>query len=426
MKKLVTKMVVGFLCIGSLQTVLSSKVSAEDSAGIVVDRGTVVVSDRAKRLHERAIVIDGHNDLPWELRSQGSIDFKKLDISQPQASMHTDIPRLRQGGMGAQFWSVYVPAKTAYNGTALVATLEQIELVRAMLDRYPETFEFAGTVEDIRRIRASGKIASLIGVEGGHCIENSISVLRQLYKLGARYMTLTHSDSLNWADSATDKPRVGGLSPFGEDVIKEMNRLGMMVDLSHVSAETMKHALQVTTAPVIYSHSSARNIADHPRNVPDDVLRLVKDNGGVVMVNFFSGYVVPSSAERCVRQMQHENELEKELDETELRAEMRKWSIANPMDPGNVHHVVDHIDHIVKVAGIDHVGLGSDYDGVGVLPKQLEDVSTYPVITQVLLDRGYSEEEVIKILGENLLVAMERVEEVAQELQRPSESRVKP
>jgi len=379
-------------------------------------RSPVELSDAARRIHAQAVVIDGHNDLPWELRKQGSVTFDKLDIAEEQATLHTDIPRLHQGGLGAQFWSVYVPASTAYDGTALTATLEQIEMVEAMIDHYPETFELALTVDDIDRITATGKIASLIGVEGGHCIENSLNVLRQLYRLGARYMTLTHSDTLDWADSATDEHRHGGLTPFGEDVVREMNCLGMLVDLSHVSAETMKHALRVTQAPVIFSHSSALAIADHPRNVPDDVLRMLVDNGGVVMVNFYSGYVVPESARRGTRRTAYEKELEDSLSETEVKAALKIWDVQNPVLPGTIHDLVDHIDHIVKVAGIDHVGLGSDYDGVSILPEQLEDVSSYPLITQALLDRGYSEQDILKILGGNLLRMMRQAEEVSGRL----------
>ena len=259
-------------------------------------RPPVVLTPEAERIHQSAILIDGHNDMPWEIRKQGSRTFEKLDISQPQETLHTDIPRLRQGGMGAQFWSVWVPADTAYSGTALTSTLEQIDLVHAMIDRYPDVFELALTVDDIRRIHAQGKIASLIGVEGGHCIENSLNVLRQLYRLGARYMTLTHSDSIDWADSATDDAKHNGLSPFGEEVIAEMNRLGMMVDLSHVSEDTMKHVMRITKAPIIFSHSSAKAVADSPRNVSDEVLLLVKENNGIVMVNFFSGFVLPEAS----------------------------------------------------------------------------------------------------------------------------------
>ena len=394
---------------------------AEDSSGSSLPP-EVVLTDEARVLHKRAIVIDGHNDLPWELRMKGSLTFKRFDISKRQDSMHTDIPRLREGGVGAQFWSVYVPASTAYDGTALTATLEQIEMVEAMLDRYPETFELALTVADIERVYSEGKIASLIGVEGGHCIQNSLNVLRQLYRRGARYMTLTHSDTLDWADSATDEARVGGLSPFGEDVIREMNRLGMMVDLSHVSSETMKHALRVTKAPVIFSHSSARAVADHPRNVPDDVLKLVKENDGVVMVNFYSGYVVPVSAKRSFQKMKYRAELRETMDEASMRAELKKWEAKYPLEEGTVHDLIDHIDHIAKVAGVNHIGLGSDYDGVDLLPRQLKDASTYPIITQELLNRGYGEDDILKIMGGNLLRAMRKVEFVAQQMQTKGKS----
>ncbi len=387
----------------------------EDSADLH-DRPPVELSDAARRIHAQALVIDGHNDLPWELRTKGSLSFERLDISKEQSTLHTDIPRLRQGGVGAQFWSVYVPASTAYDGTALIATLEQIEMVDAMIDRYPETFELALTVDDIERIHAAGRIASLIGVEGGHSIENSLNVLKQLYRLGARYMTLTHSDTLDWADSATDEPRHRGLTPFGEDVVREMNRLGMLVDLSHVSPDTMKQTLRVTQAPVIFSHSSARAIADHPRNVPDDVLRMLAQNGGVVMVNFYSGYVVPESAQRSVQRMEYQKQLKKSLDAVKVQAALNKWDAQHPMKRGTIHDVIDHIDHIVQVAGIDHVGLGSDYDGVSILPKQLEDVSSYPLITQALLDRGYREEDILKVLGGNVLRVMRQVERVAERI----------
>lgn len=381
------------------------------------DRGPVVLTPEAERIHRAAILIDGHNDMPWEIRKHGS-SFERVDISKPQESLQTDIPRLRKGGMGAQFWSVWVPADTAYNGTALTTTLEQIQLVNAMIDRYSETFELALTADDIRRIHKEGKIASLIGVEGGHSIENSLNVLRQLYRLGARYMTLTHSDTIDWADSGTDKARIGGLSPFGEDVIAEMNRLGMMVDLSHVSADVMRHALRITKAPIIFSHSSAKAVADSPRNVPDDVLKLVKVNNGIVMVNFFSGFIVPESAARYHQLLDQERKLKAEYkDAVKVQAELRKLRPKEPMARGTIHDLIDHIDHIVEVAGIDHVGLGSDYDGVSRLPTQLEDVSCYPYITQALLDRGYSETDIKKILGENLLRVMKDVENVAAELQ---------
>ena len=401
----------------TLVCVSLSGVRAQNSDG-PEHRPPVELTDAARELHARAILFDGHNDLPWQIRTRGSISFDRLDLSQPNESMHTDIPRLRRGGVGAQFWSVYVPASTAYDGTALTATLEQIELVHAMVERYPNTFELARTADDVVRIHSSGRIASLIGVEGGHSIENSLNVLNQLYRLGARYMTLTHSDNLDWADSATDERSLGGLSPFGEDVIREMNRLGMLVDLSHVSPETMKHTLRINEAPVIFSHSSARAVADHPRNVPDDVLKLTKQNGGVVMVNFYSGYVVPSSAEFSNLQMIERKKLEKELGKEKAVAALQKWAAGRKISAGTIHDLVDHIDHIVQVAGIDHVGLGSDYDGVGLLPAQLEDVSTYPHITQAMLDRGYSEEDILKTLGGNVLRVMREAEQVAERLKR--------
>jgi membrane dipeptidase len=362
-------------------------------------------------------LVDGHNDMPWELRKSGSPTFNKIDIAQPQPAQHTDIPRLREGGVGAQFWSVWVPADTAYDGSALATTLEQIELVRAMMDRYPEAFELALTADDIERIHAEGKIASLIGVEGGHSIEESLSVLHRLFDLGARYMTLTHSDTLSWADSATDEARNGGLGPFGEDVVREMNRLGMMVDISHVSIEAMHDAMRISEAPVIFSHSSARALADHPRNVPDEVLRKMPEDGGIVMVNFFSGFVVPQAADNYAERFELERQLrEKYGDRDQARAEVQKWQARHPMPQGTIHIVIDHIDHIAKTAGVDHVGIGSDFDGVSVLPTQLEDVSCYPYITQGLLDRGYSDDDIRKILGTNLLRVMRAAEQVADQL----------
>jgi membrane dipeptidase len=380
-------------------------------------RRPVRVTPRAREIHEANFVFDGHNDLPWALRTEGSPSFDVMDISQVQNKFQTDIVRLRKGNVGAQFWSVFVPAETARRGEALLQTLEQIELVHAMVDHYPEVFEFARTAADVRRIQQQGKIAALIGVEGGHSIENSIANLRRLRKLGAAYMTLTHSDNLDWADSATDEKRHSGLTPFGEEVVREMNRLGMLVDLSHVSPDTMKDALRVSRAPIIFSHSSARSVANHARNVPDDVLQLVAEDGGVVMVNFFSGFVVPESAKRLDEMSAVSKRLRaKHEDDDEYRRAFGRWRAEHPMLPGTVHDLIDHIDHIVRVAGIDHVGLGSDYDGVSVLPRQLEDVSTYPVITQALLDRGYTELEIHKIMSRNILRVMEGAEATAREM----------
>ncbi len=384
-------------------------------------RAPVKLTDEALRIHREAIVIDGHNDLPWEFRDKGDLSLRKIDLRQSQKALglHTDIPRLRQGGVGAQFWSAYVPASTGKKGTAVRLTLEQIDVVLRMVASYPDTFEMAYTADDIVRIHKAGKIASLIGVEGGHSIDNSLGVLRMLYLLGVRYMTLTHSETLDWADSATDEPRHHGLTPFGEQVVREMNRLGMLVDISHVSAETMRHALRVTSAPVIASHSSAYALAEHPRNVPDDVLRLVKQNGGVVMVNFFSGFIVPEAARMSRDMFQTVRELQKKYpDYRELRAAIRQWRKEHPIPTGSVHTVVDHIEHIIKVAGVDHVGLGSDFDGIDSVPNQLEDVSCYPYITQELLNRGYSKDDIVKVLGGNLLRVLRRAEQVAKEGQK--------
>jgi membrane dipeptidase len=373
-------------------------------------RGPVTVSDEARRIHASAIVVDGHNDLPWEMRAKGGSSFVKLDISRHQKNLMTDIPRLRAGGVGAQFWSVYVPAETEKDHTAVAKTLEQIDVVRRMIRQYPNDFELALTVADIERIHKAGKIACLIGIEGGYSIDNSLGVLRTMYALGVRYMTLTHTATLAWADSATDEPKSHGLSKFGEEVVAEMNRLGMLVDISHVSAETMRHALRVSRAPVIASHSSAFAIDPHPRNVPDDVLKMVAENGGVVMVNFYPEFILPEGGRRYEVMRKFKTQYPTE---SEYLAAMRQWRRENPLPPATVHHVVDHIEHIIKVAGIDHVGLGSDFDGIPSTPQQLDDVSKYPVITQVLLDRGYTKEQIVKVLGGNLLRAMRKAEEVA-------------
>jgi membrane dipeptidase len=378
-------------------------------------RPVVVVTPEARAIHARSFVFDGHNDLPWEIRTQGSRSFEKLDIAQPQPKLHTDIARLKTGGVGAQFWSVYVPSETAYDGSAHAKTLEQIEIVQAMIARYPETFAAARTASDVEAARAAGKIASLIGVEGGHAIDNSIEKLRKLHELGAGYMTLTHSDSLDWADSCSDKPRCHGLSEFGKEVVREMNRLGMLVDISHVSVETMQAAMDVSTAPVIFSHSSSRAVADHPRNVPDEILKQLPSDGGVVMVNFFPAFVVPSSAATSQRVQAKIRELKEKYrdDPDEFKIASGRLEAQNPIDVGSVHDVADHIDHLVQVAGIDHVGLGGDYDGITKVPKQLEDVSKYPVLTQVLLDRGYTEADIHKIMSGNILRVMRAAEAIA-------------
>jgi membrane dipeptidase len=371
----------------------------------------VQLTDEALRIHRAALVIDGHNDLPYQFREREDLSFAQFDIARPQPRFHTDIPRLRQGGVGAQFWSAYVPAETRKAKTAVTQTLEQIDVIRRFVNRYSDHFEMAYTADDIVRIRRSGKIASLIGVEGGHSIDNSLGVLRTYYLLGVRYLTLTHSETLDWADSATDTPRHHGLTDFGRQVVREMNRLGMMVDLSHVSPDVMRQAIEVSTAPVIFSHSSAYALAPHVRNVPDDILRMLPKNGGIVMINFYSGFITPEGA-RASRDMfsAYRRMQEQTKDRKDLERAIEQWKAEHPMPRGSVHTVVDHIEHVIRMAGIDHVGLGSDFDGISSTPEQLEDVSKYPYITQELLNRGYNEEQIHKILGGNLMRVLRRVE----------------
>jgi membrane dipeptidase len=377
----------------------------------------VVVSEQALAIHKEALLIDGHNDLPWELRTTDGPGFQNIDLTKPQKRFHTDIERLKKGNVGAQFWSAWVPSSLGAKGTAVKTTLEQIDVIHEMVRRYPNTFEMAYGTEDILRVRKSGKIASLIGIEGGHAIDNSLPLLRNYYKLGVRYMTLTHSESLDWADSCSDAPKANGLTPFGVSVVIEMNRLGMLVDLSHVSPDTMKAALKATKAPIIFSHSSARGVADHPRNVPDDVLKLVKENRGIVMVNFFSGFLTPEGARAMQLMFEKGRELKKQFpnDEAKYREAYRAWAKANDYPAGDVHNIVDHIDHIVKVAGIDHVGIGSDFDGVPKLPAQMKDVACYPLLTQIMLDRGYTKEQIHKVLGGNLMRVFAEAEKVSRD-----------
>ncbi len=380
-------------------------------------RPPVVLTEEALRIHRQALVFDGHNDLLWQVRTKGHSSFDTLDLAVEQPELHTDIARLKTGGLGAQFWSAFVPVSTIHEGGAARQALEQIDLIVRMAERYPDTFEMAYTADDVLRIRAMGKIASLIGIEGGHTIENSLGALRMFHALGVRYMTLTHFESTDWADASTDESRHDGLTEFGEEVVREMNRLGMLVDISHVSDDTASDVLRVSRAPVIASHSSAYALAAHPRNLSDKLLRGIKDNNGVVMVNFYSGFVEPEAAQV----MQHMFKTLKGLrsanpDDKEFEEAVSQWRRDHPIPSGTIHTVVDHIDHMVKVAGIDHVGLGSDYDGVTTLPDQLEDVSTYPYITQELLNRGYAEADIRKILGGNALRALRDAEETAKQL----------
>ncbi len=388
---------------------------AQDTPAQDTPRPRVTLTESAELLHQSATLFDGHNDLPWAFRERGMPGFDQLDIAQSLPELHTDIARLRSGGVKAQFWSVYVPVSTRLNGESLQQTLEQIEFVHSMVQRYPETFAFCGSTDEISRAISDGKIASLIGVEGGHSIENSLSVLRKLYELGARYMTLTHSATLDWADASTDENKHGGLTKFGEEVVRTMNELGMLVDLSHVSDETMRDALRITTAPVIFSHSSARAICDHPRNVPDDILPLVKANRGVIMVNFYSGFITPGAGPRY-RAREQAIQGWKDLgdDEATVTNKTTAWEKNHPTPRGSIHDVVDHIDHLMKLAGVECVGIGSDFDGIPVIPEQLEDVSMYPYLTQELLNRGYSETDIRKIMGDNVMRVFRDAEAVAK------------
>lgn len=368
----------------------------------------------AMRIHGRALVFDGHNDLLGEVRELARSSFDGYDLSQRLTINHTDIPRLREGNVGAQFWSAFVPVSEMKTGTAARYCNEQIDLIHAMCARYADTFELATTAADVERIRASGKIASLIGIEGGHAIESSLAQLGAFHARGARYMTLTHNDTTDWADSATDEPVHGGLSPFGEEVVREMNRLGMIVDISHVSADTMRDVLRVTAAPVMASHSSAFALAAHPRNVPDDVLGAIARNGGVVMVNFSPSFLDPDAARIALGIYPVVREIWAQTsDESERKRRVEDWRRAHPLPSVDFARVVDHIEHIARIAGVDHVGLGSDFDGISAVPKGLEDVSRFPVITEELLRRGWSEADIGKVLGTNVLRVLRACEAVA-------------
>lgn len=374
-------------------------------------------------LHEVPL-IDGHNDLPWQFREECNDNPGGIDLAVNQSGREpviaTDIPRLRAGLVGGQFWSVYVPAMPT-NADAVVAVLEQIDFVHRMIAHYPKDFALALTADDVMRIHRQGKIASLIGMEGGHSIGNSLGVLRMTYALGARYMTLTHMQNNDWADSATDTPVHHGLTPFGEQVVREMNRLGMLVDLSHVSDETMRAALKISQAPVIFSHSSARAICHHVRDVPDDVLRLLAANGGVVMVTFVPEYLteIDRADETLVNA---EKKRLKELypnDKARQKEGIKSWRVTHP-DPrhATLLDVADHIDHIRQVAGIDHIGIGSDYAGFSNPPRGLEDVSCYPALLAELLQRGYSKEDIGKVAGLNVLRVLREAEKTAARLSK--------
>jgi len=389
------------------------------------------LAQRVRRVLAQTPLIDGHNDLPWEIRSRFGGDLSKFDLGASTAALPvpaggaalmTDIPRLRQGQVGAQFWSVFIPPDIK-GALAVQTTLEQIDLVKAMCARYPQDLGMAYSAADIVRLHRAHLIASLIGVEGGHQINNSLAVLRAYYAAGARYMTLTHSFNTDWADSATDSPAHHGLTRFGVAVVQEMNRLGMLVDLSHVSQDTMRAALAVTQAPVIFSHSSARALVDHPRDVSDDVLQQVARNGGVVMVNFLPDYVSEArrrwDAERAAEQARDSSPPFGGLyigQPERISAALAAWDQAHPKPAVSLTDVADHIEHIAKVAGVDHVGLGSDFDGIPEAPTGLEGVDKFPALLQELARRGWSDAELGKVAGGNLLRVFAAAEAVSARL----------
>ncbi len=372
---------------------------------------------KARKLLASTILIDGHNDLPWQIRINREFprDVERYDL-RGTVSGQTDLARLIEGGVGAQFWSVYVPGNLE-SGWARTQ-LEQLDIAKRMIARYPERLRYVDSAAGIRAAKRAGKIGSLLGLEGGHVIENSLGALRMYYALGARYMTLTHNVHTDWADSATLPPVHGGLTPFGEAVVLEMNRLGMLVDLSHVADGTMDDALRVSKAPVIFSHSSARAICDVPRNVPDEILRRLPENGGVVMVTFVAGFIDPEIArvERVMRE-QVQAATQNITDEEERRRVAQQVRSRYVLPKTTIAKVADHIEHIRKVAGIEHVGIGGDYDGNDVWPENLEDVSTYPNLFAELIRRGWTNRELKMLAGENVLRVLEQAEKVAQRMQ---------
>ncbi|MEW1634325.1 dipeptidase [Streptomyces sp. NPDC093801] len=373
---------------------------------------------QARELLAEHPVADGHNDLPWALREQVRYDLGRRDIAGDQsAHLHTDIPRMRAGGVGAQFWSVYVRSDFA-GDEAVSATLEQIDAVDQLIDRHPDALARALTADDMEAARADGRIASLMGAEGGHSINNSLATLRALHRLGVRYLTLTHNDTIDWADSATDAPRHGGLADFGREVVREMNRIGMLVDLSHVAETTMRDALAVSAAPVIFSHSSARAVCDHPRNVPDDVLAQLPANGGVAMATFVPKFILPAAVEWTLAADENLRAHGfHHLDTTpEAMALHRAFEAGRPRPVATAATVADHLDHMREVAGVDHIGIGGDFDGTAFTPAGLDDVSGYPNLIAELLHRGWSRADLAKLTWSNAVRALRDAEAVARDL----------
>jgi membrane dipeptidase len=375
--------------------------------------------ERAQKLLESTPLIDGHNDLAWEIREFRSAprDLAAYDLRK-RSPRHTDLGRLAEGKVAAQFWSIYIPGEYRDSGYARVQ-LEQFDIARRMIARYPRRLALALTADDIERNFKRGRIASLLGMEGGHAIENSLGALRSYYALGARYLTLTHNVTLDWADAALDTARHHGLTAFGREVVREMNRLGMLVDLSHVSPESVRDALEVTESPVIFSHSSARALTNHPRNVPDDILTRLPRNGGVVMVTFVPAFVSPEAAAWETEARNERQRIEAAVSDTAERRRLEdQWKAAHPQPRATLSQVADHIEHVRKLAGADHVGIGSDFDGIDTVPEGLEDVSRFPHLFAELIRRGWSDEDLRKLAGGNLLRVLRAAEASAARLQK--------
>ncbi|MDQ6831238.1 MAG: dipeptidase [Gemmatimonadota bacterium] len=375
---------------------------------------------RARAVLASTPLVDGHNDLPWRIREDKPhpMDVEAYDLRTHVAGM-TDFARLKQGMLGAQFWSVYIPGEIKDSGFARVQ-LEQIDIARRVIAKYPDRLAWALTADEVRRVFKTGKIGSLLGLEGGHAIENSLGALREYYDMGARYMTLTHNVTLDWADAALDSAKHGGLTPFGKEVVREMNRVGMLLDLSHVSPGTMSNALDVTEAPVIFSHSGARALVDHPRNVPDSILKRVPKNGGVVMVPFVTSFVSKDvyawdlESARRIAELRRRNP----TDTAAARRDYDAWHQAHPTPTANLTQVADVIDYVRKVAGVDHVGIGSDFDGITDVVVGLEDVSKFPFLFAELARRGWTDADLRKLAGENVLRVLKRAEQVSARLKK--------
>jgi membrane dipeptidase len=399
-----------------LMTTMPSSVSAQSDRAL----------ERAKKLLRSTPLIDGHNDLPWAIRERKDAprDVAAYDLRKTTEG-HTDLDRLAKGQVGAQFWSIYIPGEIKDSGFAKVQ-LEEFDIARRVIARYPDKLQLALTAEDIERSFKRSRVASLLGMEGGHAIENSLGALRAYYDLGARYMTLTHNVTLDWADAALDSARHNGLTEFGREVVREMNRLGMLVDLSHVSPATMSDALDVTDSPVIFSHSAAKALTDHGRNVPDSILKRLPRNGGVVMVTFVPAFVSTEVAAWEAQAKEQADAIKEAVsDSMEQKRRFDEWKATHPRPTATLKQVADHIEYVRKVAGSDHVGIGSDFDGIDHTPEGLEDVSKFPDLFAELIRRGWSDADLKKLAGQNLLRALRAAEATAARLQKATQPSTK-